>query len=85
MNTVEVVIRHETVPKSVLLLWKMANMVNEASEMCKKIPRILNFNHYIILGMLFSSGLGATTSLIHLLDNGDHVVAMNDLYGGKLL
>jgi len=33
-------------------------------------------------GMLFSSGLGATMTLTHLLNAGDHVIAMNDLYGG---
>ena len=32
--------------------------------------------------MLFSSGLGATTTLTHLLSAGDHIVAMDDLYGG---
>lgn len=30
----------------------------------------------------FSSGLGATTALTHLLSKGDHIVSMNDLYGG---
>jgi cystathionine gamma-lyase len=33
-------------------------------------------------GMLFSSGLGATMCVTHLLSAGDHIVAMNDLYGG---
>jgi len=32
--------------------------------------------------MLFSSGLMATTTVTHLLSAGDHIVAMNDLYGG---
>ena len=30
----------------------------------------------------FSSGLGATMGLTHLLNAGDHIVSMNDLYGG---
>jgi len=30
----------------------------------------------------FSSGLAATTTLTHLLSSGDHIVSMNDLYGG---
>ena len=30
----------------------------------------------------FSSGLGAATTLMHLLSPGDHVVAVNDVYGG---
>lgn len=32
--------------------------------------------------MTFSSGLGATTAIASLLDAGDHIVAMDDLYGG---
>ena len=33
-------------------------------------------------GFGFSSGLAATATLLDLLDAGDHVVAMDDLYGG---
>ena len=33
-------------------------------------------------GHAFSSGLGATTTLMHLLSPGDHVVCVNDVYGG---
>jgi cystathionine gamma-synthase len=33
-------------------------------------------------GRAFSSGLGAATTLMHLLVPGDHVVAVNDVYGG---
>ncbi len=33
-------------------------------------------------GRAFSSGLGAVTTLMHLLSPGDHVVAVNDVYGG---
>jgi cystathionine gamma-synthase len=33
-------------------------------------------------GIAFSSGLGATTTLIHLLNPGDRVVAVADVYGG---
>ena len=43
----------------------------------------MNELHYIS-GMLFASGLAATTTLCHLLKEGDHMIAMNDLYGGKL-
>lgn len=32
--------------------------------------------------LTFSSGLGATTVIASLLDAGDHIVAMDDLYGG---
>jgi cystathionine gamma-synthase len=33
-------------------------------------------------GIAFSSGLGATTTLMHLLNPGDRVVAVADVYGG---
>lgn len=34
-------------------------------------------------GYAFASGLAATATLLELLDSGDHVIAMNDLYGGS--
>lgn len=34
-------------------------------------------------GLAFSSGMGASDCVLHLLDAGDHVVACNDLYGGS--
>ena len=34
-------------------------------------------------GFAFSSGMGATSTILELLDSGDHVVAMDDLYGGS--
>jgi cystathionine gamma-lyase len=33
-------------------------------------------------GFAFASGLAANATLLELLDSGDHVVAMDDLYGG---
>src|SRR6185312_9843929 len=33
-------------------------------------------------GLAFGSGLGAETTILHTLQSGDHVVAMDDLYGG---
>jgi cystathionine beta-lyase/cystathionine gamma-synthase len=33
-------------------------------------------------GIAYSSGLGATTTLMHLLEPGDHVLCVNDVYGG---
>ena len=33
-------------------------------------------------GFAFSSGLAATSTVLELLDSGDHVIAMHDLYGG---
>jgi cystathionine beta-lyase/cystathionine gamma-synthase len=33
-------------------------------------------------GMAFASGCAATTTILHLLSSGDHVVAGDDLYGG---
>lgn len=33
-------------------------------------------------GFAFASGCAATTTVLHLLKNGDHVVAFDDMYGG---
>ncbi|KAF2364901.1 Cys/Met metabolism pyridoxal phosphate-dependent enzyme [Trinorchestia longiramus] len=33
-------------------------------------------------GLVFASGLAATTTILHMLSAGDHVVTMDDLYGG---
>src|SRR3990170_2491988 len=33
-------------------------------------------------GHAFSSGLGAATTLMHLVSPGEHVVSVNDVYGG---
>jgi len=33
-------------------------------------------------GMAFCSGLAATTAIVHMLNTGDHIVSMDDLYGG---
>ncbi len=33
-------------------------------------------------GFAFASGMATTSTLLELLDSGDHVVAMDDLYGG---
>ena len=34
-------------------------------------------------GFAFASGLAATSTVLELLDTGDHVVALDDLYGGS--
>ena len=36
-----------------------------------------------IRGFAFASGMAATATVLELLDTGDHVVAMDDLYGGS--
>ena len=33
-------------------------------------------------GYAYSSGMAATATLLEILDSGDHVISMNDLYGG---
>ncbi len=35
-----------------------------------------------VRGFAFASGCAATTTVLHLLKSGDHVVAMDDMYGG---
>ena len=34
-------------------------------------------------GFAFASGLASTSTLLELLDSGDHVIAMDDIYGGS--
>ena len=34
-------------------------------------------------GFAFASGLAASATVLELLDSGDHVVALDDLYGGS--
>lgn len=34
-------------------------------------------------GYAFGSGMAATSTLLELLDSGDHVIAMDDIYGGS--
>ncbi|WP_244240822.1 cystathionine gamma-synthase [Luteimonas yindakuii] len=34
-------------------------------------------------GFAFASGMAATSTMLELLDSGDHVIAMDDLYGGS--
>lgn len=34
-------------------------------------------------GYAFASGMAATSTLLELLDSGDHIVAMDDIYGGS--
>jgi cystathionine beta-lyase/cystathionine gamma-synthase len=55
---------------------RVANPTRTALEGC--LASLENAAH----GHAFSSGLGATTSIMHLIDPGDHVVCVNDVYGG---
>ncbi len=52
------------------------NPTRFAFERC--IADLENGSH----GFAFSSGMAATSTLLELLDSGDHVIAMDDLYGG---
>ncbi len=55
---------------------RVSNPTRTALEEC--LASLENAEH----GHAFSSGLGATTSIMHMLDPGDHVVCVNDVYGG---
>ncbi len=55
---------------------RVSNPTRTALEEC--LASLENAAH----GHAFSSGLGATTSIMHLLDPGDQVVCVNDVYGG---
>ena len=55
---------------------RAANPTRTALETC--LASLEGAEH----GAAFSSGLGATTTLMHLLNPGDRVIAINDVYGG---
>jgi cystathionine gamma-synthase len=55
---------------------RVANPTRTALQIC--LASLEDAEH----GVAFSSGLGATTTLVHLLEPGDRVVAVADVYGG---
>ena len=55
---------------------RVANPTRTALELC--LASLESAEH----GLAFSSGLGATTTIMHLVDPGEGVVCVNDLYGG---
>jgi len=55
---------------------RVANPTRTALQSC--LASLESAEH----GLAFASGLGAVTSIMHLLSPGDRVVAVNDVYGG---
>src|SRR6476620_2613743 len=55
---------------------RVANPTRTALQEC--LASLENAKH----GVAFSSGIGATTTIMHLVDPGDRVVCVNDVYGG---
>jgi cystathionine beta-lyase/cystathionine gamma-synthase len=55
---------------------RTANPTRKALEVC--LASLEGAEH----GLAFSSGMGATTTLMHLVHPGERVVAVNDVYGG---
>lgn len=55
---------------------RVANPTRTALEEC--LASLENAEH----GHAFSSGLGASTTIMHLVDPGDGIVCVNDVYGG---
>jgi len=55
---------------------RVANPTRTALELC--LASLESAEH----GLAFSSGLGATTTIMHLVNPGERVVCVNDLYGG---
>jgi len=55
---------------------RVGNPTRTALETC--LASLENAEH----GVAFSSGIGATTTLVHLVNPGERVVAVNDVYGG---
>jgi len=55
---------------------RSGNPTREAYESC--ICALENGKH----GLAFASGLACTTTIMHLLSAGDHVISIDDVYGG---
>jgi len=55
---------------------RAGNPTRTALETC--LASLESANH----GLAFSSGLGATTTIMHLVSPGERVVCVNDVYGG---
>jgi cystathionine beta-lyase/cystathionine gamma-synthase len=55
---------------------RVANPTRTALQQC--LASLEGADH----GIAFSSGLGATTTLMHLVNPGERVVCVNDVYGG---
>src|SRR3954467_2081039 len=55
---------------------RTANPTRAALEEC--LASLESASH----GFAFSSGMGATTTIFHLLSPGDRIVTVNDVYGG---
>ncbi len=55
---------------------RVANPTRTALEVC--LASLEGADH----GHAFSSGIGATTTIMHLVSPGDRVVTVNDVYGG---
>src|SRR5881296_2109240 len=55
---------------------RVANPTRTALQLC--LASLEGAEH----GVAFSSGLGATTTIMHLVNPGDHVVLIADVYGG---
>src|SRR6188472_2668243 len=55
---------------------RVANPTRTALQLC--LASLESADH----GLAFSSGLGATTTIMHLVSPGERVVCVNDVYGG---
>jgi cystathionine gamma-synthase len=55
---------------------RVANPTRTALQLC--LASLESADH----GLAFSSGLGAVTTVMHLVSPGDRIVAVNDVYGG---
>src|SRR5256885_15828412 len=56
---------------------RAANPTRTALQLC--LASLEGAEH----GAAFSSGLGAVTTIMHLVSPGDRIVAVNDVYGGR--
>lgn len=60
-------------------LYEYSRSQNPSREVLEKTLASLDNAKY---GLCFSSGLGAITVIVQLLKSGDHVLCIDDVYGG---
>ena len=64
---------------SIFFSYEYGRSGNPSRDCLEKCLAALDGAEY---ALAFSSGLAATSTITHLLKSGDHIVCMDDLYGG---
>ena len=73
------IVTHSFTNSIFLFSYEYGRSGNPSRDCLEKCLAALDGAEY---ALAFSSGLAATSTITHLLKSGDHVVCMDDLYGG---